>query len=118
VGKNLTEWDMSLQWETHTHRGKGIKIMSTVSDERSQIIKALSLFDRKIEDMHLEFQKYHHGQASIMPDWQALEEDLLNFSRRTFHEVVISKNLDRLLFKFQNRKKLWLSWAEEFHESG
>ena len=101
---------MYLQWKTHTHRGKGIKIMSTVSDERSYMIEALSSFERRIDDMHLEFQKYNHGQASIMPNWQALEEDLLNISRRTFYEVVISKNLDRVLFKFQNRKKLWLSW--------
>ena len=84
--------------------------MSTVSDERSEIIRALSSFERRIDDMHVEFQKYHHGEDNRTPDWHKLEDDLLNFSRRTFYEVVISKNLDRLLFKFQNRKKLWLSW--------
>jgi hypothetical protein len=89
-----------------------------VSDERSDVIKALSSFERRIDDMHVEFQKYHHGQESKMPDWLGLEEDLLSFSRRKFYEVVISKNLDRLLYKFQNRKKLWLSWAEEFQGSG
>ncbi len=85
--------------------------MNTVSDERSEIIRALSSFERRIDDMHLEFQKYHHGEENRTPDWQKLEEDLLDFSRRTFHEVLISKNLYRLLFKFQNRKKLWLSWV-------
>jgi hypothetical protein len=84
--------------------------MSTVSEERSEIIRALTSFERRIDDMHVEFQKYHHGEDNRTPDWHKLEEDLLNFSRRTFYEVVISKNLDRLLFKFQNRKKLWLSW--------
>ena len=63
--------------------------------------------------MHVEFQKYRYGQESRMPNWQQLEEDLLSFSRRKIYEVVISKNLDRLLYKFQNRKKLWLGWAEE-----
>jgi hypothetical protein len=91
-------------------RGKGIKFMNTVSDERSEILRALSLFEKRIDDMHVEFQKYHHGEGNRTPDWYKLEEDLLNFSRRTFYEVVISKNLDRLLYKFQNRKKLWLSW--------
>jgi hypothetical protein len=91
-------------------RGKGIKFMNTVSDERSEILRALSLFEKRIDDMHVEFQKYHHGEGNRTPDWYKLEEDLLNFSRRTFYEVVISKNLDRLLYKFQNRKKLCLSW--------
>ena len=85
--------------------------MNTVSDERSEILKALSSFERRIDEMHVEFQKYHHGEGNITPDWYKLEEDLLNFSRRPFYEVVISKNLDRLLYKFQNRKKLWLSWV-------
>ena len=60
--------------------------------------------------MHLEFQKYHAGEGNKAPDWLKLEQELLNFSRRSFPEVMISKNLDRLLYKFQNRKKLWLSW--------
>ena len=89
-----------------------------VSDERSEMIRAISSFERRIEDMHLAFQKYRIGQEVNMPDWQKLEEDLLIFSRRKIYEVVISKNLDRLLFKFQTRKKLWLNWAQEFQGTG
>ena len=89
-----------------------------ISDEKAEMIKAISSFERRIEDMHLAFQKYRIGQEVNMPDWQRLEEDLLTFSRRKIYEVVISKNLDRLLFKFQNRKKLWLSWAQEFQGIG
>ena len=89
-----------------------------VSDEKLEMIKALSTFERRIEDMHVAFQKYRIGQEATMPEWQKLEEELLNFSRRKIYEVVISKNLDRLLFKFQTRKKLWLNWAEEFQGTG
>lgn len=92
--------------------------MTTVSDERAQMIKALSLFERQIDDMHVAFQKYHYGQESRMPDWRKLEEDLVHFSRRKIYEVVISKNLDRVLYKFQNRKKLWLGWVEEAQGMG
>jgi hypothetical protein len=89
-----------------------------VSDEKLEMIKALSTFERRIEDMHVAFQKYRIGQEATMPEWQKLEEELLNFSRRKIYEVVISKNLDRLLFKFQTRKRLWLNWAEEFQGTG
>ena len=89
-----------------------------VSDEKSEMIRALSTFERRIEDMHVAFQKYRIGQEATMPEWQKLEEELLTFSRRKIYEVVISKNLDRLLFKFQTRKKLWLNWAEEFQGLG
>ena len=89
-----------------------------VADEKSEMIKAISTFETRIEEMHVEFQKYHIGQEVTMPNWQKLEEDLLTFSRRKIYEVVISKNLDRLLYKFQNRKKLWLNWAQEFQEIG
>ena len=89
-----------------------------VSDEKLEMIKAISSFERRIEDMHLAFQKYRIGQEANMPDWQKLEEELITFSRRKIYEVVISKNLDRLLFKFQNRKKLWLNWAQEFQGIG
>jgi hypothetical protein len=89
-----------------------------VSDEKLEMIRVISSFERRIEEMHLAFQKYRIGEEAIMPDWQKLEEELLTFSRRRIHEVVISKNLDRLLFKFQNRKRLWLNWAQEFQGLG
>mgnify|MGYP001056454012 CR=1 FL=1 len=45
-------------------------------------------------------------------------EALLRLTRRTaaqeqFKEL--SKQLDRLQYKFQNRKKIWLRWLEESH---
>ena len=89
-----------------------------VADEKLEMIKAISSFEMRIEEMHVEFQKYRIGQEATMPNWQTLEEELLTFSRRKIYEVVISKNLDRLLFKFQNRKKLWLNWAQEFQGIG
>ena len=84
--------------------------MESVAEERSEILKALASFERRIDEMHVEFQKIHFGEENRTPDWMRLEQDLLNFSRRPYYEVVIAKNLDRLLYKFQNRKKLWLSW--------
>ena len=27
----------------------------------------------------------------------------------------LSKHLERIMFKFQNRKKIWLNWVEEVH---
>ena len=89
-----------------------------VADEKLEMIRVISAFESRIEEMHLKFQKYRIGQEATMPDWQRLEEELLTFSRRKIYEVVISKNLDRLLYKFQNRKKLWLNWAEEFQGTG
>ena len=84
--------------------------MESVAEERSEILKALASFERRIDEMHVEFQKFRFGEENRTPDWMRLEQDLLNFSRRPYYEVVIAKNLDRLLYKFQNRKKLWLSW--------
>lgn len=95
-----------------------VKGTMAISDEKLEMIKAISSFERRIEDMHLTFQKYRIGQVTTMPEWQKLEEELLTFSRRKIYEVVISKNLDRLLYKFQSRKKLWLNWVEEFQGSG
>jgi len=72
-------------------------------------------FEKRIDDMHLEFYKYYQGDEQKIPYWEGLELELLNFSRRKIFDVVLSNNLDRVLYKFQNRKKIWLKWIEESH---
>jgi len=87
----------------------------SVSEERLSLMKTISTFEGRIEKMHLDFQKYRQGELHRMPDWERLEADLIQFSRRKIFELVMQKNLDRVLLKFQNRKKIWLRWADEFH---
>lgn len=86
-----------------------------ISGEKLEALNAISDFDRRIEKMHLDFQKYRSGVEKRMPDWERLERDLLTFSRRRIFETEISTRLDRVLYKFQNRKKIWLSWVDETH---
>ena len=81
-------------------------------------MQAITAFEGRIDKMHLDFQRYCKGELNRMPGWQALETDLLVFSRRKIFELVMQKNLDRVLFKFQNRKKIWLKWADEFQRGG
>jgi hypothetical protein len=90
----------------------------SVSDERLSVMKAITTFEGRIEKMHLDIQKYCKEELYRMPDWEKLEADLLQFSRRKIMEVVMQKNLDRVLFKFQNRKKIWLRWVDEFQREG
>ena len=90
----------------------------SVSAERLEFMKAITAFDGRIDKMHVDFQKYCKGELFRMPNWERLEMDLIQFSRRKILEIVIQKNLDRVLFKFQNRKKIWLRWADEFQRGG
>jgi hypothetical protein len=87
-----------------------------ISDENLKIRNAIFDFDRQIELMHLDFQKYSQGLEARMPDWEKLERDLIVFSRRKLIDLELSKNLERVLYKFQTRKRIWLKWAEEFHK--
>jgi hypothetical protein len=87
-----------------------------ISDENLKIRNAIFDFDRRIELMHLDFQKYSQGLEARMPDWEKLERDLIVFSRRKLIDLELSKNLERVLYKFQTRKRIWLKWAEEFHK--
>ncbi|MFC1891018.1 hypothetical protein ACFLZT_01330 [Thermodesulfobacteriota bacterium] len=48
-----------------------------------------------------------------MPGWENFDRELLDFSRRKIGDLELSKNLDRILYKYQNRKKIWMTWAEE-----
>jgi len=87
-----------------------------ISDENLKLRNAIFDFDRRIELMHLDFQKYSRGLEVKMPDWEKLERDLIVFSRRKLIDLELSKNLERVLYKFQTRKRIWLKWAEEFHQ--
>jgi hypothetical protein len=84
-----------------------------ISNENIEIKNKLSDFDKRIEDMHLEFYKYYTGEERRLPDIEKLEREILAYSRKKIIDLELSKNLDRILFKFQNRKRIWLSWVEE-----
>ena len=68
--------------------------------------------------MHLEFYKYYTGEEHRLPDLQRFEREILMFSRKKIIDIELSKNLDRVLYKFQNRKKIWNSWLEETRHRG
>ena len=87
----------------------------SIANINAEIRRALDDFDRRIEDMHNEFQKYRHAEIHRAPEWEKLDRDLMNFSRRKIFDLALSKQLDRVLFKFQNRKRIWLKWMDEKH---
>ena len=74
-------------------------------------------FERQIEQMHLEFQRYRTGDETKMPDWERLEREILMYSRRKIFDLELRNHLDRVMHKFQNRKKIWLRWAEEYQKT-
>ena len=78
-------------------------------DIRSKIID----FEKRTDEMHQDFYKYYNGLEPRMPNWEGLEREVVNYSRKKILDLELSKNLDRVLYKFQNRKKIWLSWYEE-----
>jgi len=84
-----------------------------ISNENIAIKNRLTDFEKKIEEMHLEFYKYYTGEERKMPDIQQFEKEIIMFSRKKIIDLELSNNLNRLLYKFQNRKKIWLSWVEE-----
>ncbi len=85
-------------------------ISKEIQETRSKILD----FEKRIEEMHLDFQKYSQGIEPRMPDYQRLERELLFFSRRKIFDLELSKQLDRILYKFQTRKRIWVRWAEDF----
>ena len=89
-----------------------------ISQQNLEIRKTISDFDRRIEHMHAEFARYLNGSTRKMPEWEKLEAELTLFSRTNFVkiDVGLSSQLDRVLYKFQNRKRIWLSQAKEMHE--
>ena len=87
------------------------------SKENLNIGSKISEFDKRIEEMHLDFYKYYQGAEQKVPEWERFERELIDFSRRKIFDVALSKNLERVLYKFQNRKKIWLKWLEESHHA-
>jgi hypothetical protein len=85
-------------------------------DEQARLMDAILQFDRRIDEMHAQFDNYRHGEIHVLPDWQRFERQLLAFSRRRPHSPEVSNQLDRVLFKFQARKRVWLRWTKEFHQ--
>jgi hypothetical protein len=88
-----------------------------LSKENYEIRNKIMEFDQKIEEMHQDFYKYYYGVETKMPNWEALERELILYSRRGIPDLELSKNMDRVLLKFQNRKKIWLVWVEESHHT-
>ena len=88
-----------------------------ISTENRKLREEIMGFDRRIEQMHIDFQTYRAGEARKMPDWERLDRELLGFSRRKIFDLELRNHLDRVMYKFQNRKKIWLKWAEEYQTS-
>jgi hypothetical protein len=88
-----------------------------LTKESQAIRNAILDFEKRIEEMHLSIQKFYQGTEKRLPEWERLEMELLQFSRRRINELELSKNLERVLYKYQNRKKIWLRWIEEAHRS-
>jgi hypothetical protein len=73
--------------------------------------------DRRVEQMHADFQKFHAGEEKTMPFWEALEREIMEVSKRKMIDTALSHQLDSVMFKFQNRKKIWLRWIDDVHRS-
>ncbi len=86
-----------------------------ISDEKLEIKNTIMSLDQRTDEMHMAFQKYSKGDSRRMPEWEKLERDLVSFSRKKFFDFELSQQLDRVLHKFQNRKRIWLRWVDEFH---
>ncbi len=89
--------------------------MDTSKKDTQYAALAIDEFDSRIEETHRQFMRYRAGDLPIMPDWKKLERDLIDFSRRRLSSAALNIQLDRILNKFQNRKKIWLSWVDELN---
>lgn len=87
--------------------------MVQASHENTETRDRIVGFERRIDEMHVEFLNYRNGELLRMPEWQRLEGDLLAFSRRRIPDILLSSELDRVMYKFQNRKRIWLRWIQE-----
>lgn len=86
-----------------------------VSRQNYDIRIKIMEFEKRTEEMHQDFYKYYNGLEPKMPDWEMFQKELIEYSRRRITDLELSKNLDRVLYKFQNRKKIWLTWHDELH---
>ena len=89
----------------------------SISQKNREFRNSLSGFDQRIDKMHLDFMKYRTEELLKMPEWEKLERELLVFSRQRIFDMELSRHLDRILFKFQTRKKIWLAWVDEVHRA-
>ena len=88
-----------------------------ISKENYELRRDIQRFDKRIEDMHQDFYKFYNGIEKVLPPLEPLEKELLLYSKKTIFDSQLRSNLDRILYKFQNRKKIWLTWVEEYHHS-
>jgi hypothetical protein len=89
----------------------------SISKENLEIRNKILDLEKRIENMHLSFQKYCQGIETRMPGWEQLQTELLQFSKRKIFDIVLAKQLERVLYKFQSRKTIWLKWVEEFQKA-
>jgi hypothetical protein len=90
----------------------------SISKENLEIKNKIFDLEKRIENMHLDFQKYCQGTETRMPGWEQLQTELLQFSKRKIFDMVLAKQLERVLYKFQSRKTIWLKWVEQFQKAG
>ncbi|MBW1862684.1 MAG: hypothetical protein JRJ02_09965 [Deltaproteobacteria bacterium] len=88
-----------------------------ISKENLDIRNRTIEFEKRIEEMHLEFYKYCYGEESRRPDSESFEQELVNYSRKNIIDMELSKNFDRVLYKFQNRKKVWRTWTDDMNQA-
>ena len=86
-----------------------------ISKQNLVVKNALSDFEARIEKMHVDFTKFSREEIHRMPEWEKLERELLAFSRKKILDHELSRQLDRILYKFQTRKQIWLKWLDERH---
>jgi hypothetical protein len=91
------------------------EIFMPIIKDNQRIRESILDFDRRIDRMHAEFGKYRAGEPGRMPDWQRLEREMLSLSRKKIPDLELAGQLDRVMHKFQNRKKIWFKWVEEYH---
>lgn len=89
-----------------------------LSKENLATRNAILDFERRIEEFHVAIQKYYQGIEKRLPEWERLEAELLQFSKRKIQDLELSRNLERVQYKFQNRKQIWLRWIDEIHATG
>ncbi len=85
-----------------------------ISRENYETLRDIQRFDKRIEGMHQDFYKYYNGIVKRLPPWENLERELLIYSRKRLYDIQLSSDLDRVLYKFQNRKKIWFKWVDEY----
>jgi hypothetical protein len=83
-----------------------------LSEEKQKILDTIVDLDNQIDQMHVQFHKYHTQETKIRPDLTRLESKLVGFTKQKIFDIQLSSQLERVLYKFQNRKKIWLSWVE------